>query len=160
MSGRRDGMAGGGRLRKTGRKGFGAAGSHTLRWQPLFRGKGKMERVGREGRRKFLKDGWKSNGWMGRVGGGGPCCIGRQRVQRHLYLGRLPIPVRIQRVFLLTRESSTLEKGLASDDGRVIGRDWRDWRGTDENEERVASESTLTNEEEIKTSIPGKVEKL
>lgn len=49
MSGRRDGMAGGGRLRKTGRKGFGAAGSHTLRWQPLFRGKGKMERVGRVG---------------------------------------------------------------------------------------------------------------
>lgn len=61
MSGRRDGMAGGGRLRKTGRKGFGAAGSHTLRWQPLFRGKGKMERVVREGKRKFLKDGWKSN---------------------------------------------------------------------------------------------------
>lgn len=46
----------------------------------------------------------------------------------YIYLGRPPIPVRIQRVFLLTRESSTLGEGLASDDGKVIGRDSRDWR--------------------------------
>lgn len=78
-------MKGGGRLRKTGRKGFGAAGSHTLRWQPLFRGKGKMERVGRVGGvgAKVLKDGWKSNGWMG---GGGRALLYRPRAQRHLYI--------------------------------------------------------------------------
>lgn len=62
-----------------------------------------MERVGRVGGvgAKVLKDGWKSNGWMG---GGGRALLYRPRAQRHLYIyiyasGRPPIPVRIQRVF-------------------------------------------------------------
>lgn len=44
-----------------------------------------MERVGRVGGvgAKVLKDGWKSNGW---IGGGGRALLYRPRAQRHLYI--------------------------------------------------------------------------
>lgn len=100
------GEGGGGLLRKTGRKGFGAAGSHTLRWQPLFRGKGKMERVGRV---KVLKDGWKSNGREGPVVSADKECNATD--------------TRIEFNGSLTRESTGVRKAW-----RVIGRDSRDWR--------------------------------
>lgn len=109
-----------------------------------------MERVGRVGGvgAKVLKDGWKSNGWMG---GGGRALLYRPRAQRHLYiyicLGTAT-DTRSNSTGLLTREREFdfLEKGLASDDGRVIGRDSRDWRNGRVNQH-------WRKEEEIKTSI-------